>query len=175
MQTAIPRPCRAPSSACRGALSDLFVADNIVSFGGLRLRLNLRHRYNTTLRVDYRGIFLIPPSAGRSLGLVGMFCLHGRLLDLRPLVQCAVLYGVAEQTEPGVQHHEARSPGRYPLPGRRVPALHEGRLPDPTGTEARGQESKRGERFPLLVVLVCGGVVGVHCVLGHSGDVILER
>jgi len=42
-------------------LTDLFVPDNVVSFGGAGLRLNVRYRYNITIRADY-GVNLFDPA-----------------------------------------------------------------------------------------------------------------
>lgn len=51
------------------SLTDLFVADNIVSFGGLGLRLNLRYRYNITFRADYGLNLFDPAQRGTVIGI----------------------------------------------------------------------------------------------------------
>jgi outer membrane protein assembly factor BamA len=51
------------------SLSDLFVADNIVSFGGLGLRLHLRYRYNITFRADYGVNLFDPAQRGPVIGI----------------------------------------------------------------------------------------------------------
>ncbi len=51
------------------SLADLFVTENIVSFGGLGLRLNLRYRYNITFRADYGINVFDPAQRGPVIGI----------------------------------------------------------------------------------------------------------
>lgn len=50
-------------------LTDLFISENVVSFGGIGLRLNVRYRYNITFRADYGVNLYDPAQRGPVIGI----------------------------------------------------------------------------------------------------------